>query len=529
MTDNQYRRPNRFAEKQAQRNRRSQAKLRFCIALLLLLTAAGLIVIFCYQLRPEDSSPSDHTPQEDPVSDAEEEIPPEDPTLFTVCVDAGHGGKDIGCDSGGRIEKEDTLKLAQALSDVLKSMQIKVVMTREDDTFLYLSERCRAAKKEDADYLVSLHRNKGNGNGAETWISSHANEENTALAQNIMDNLETAGISRNRGIKQGSYNDDEEDYYITSNALMPSCIVELGFINDSEDNRLYDANLDAYARAIADALMSTYTAFRTENSEDSAQEETAAPSAEGKNITNIVIEDVEALSSECLDYGQGVIVDEENRPVTSVQYEEKYADYHVHFVDMENALTQDGRKKIYLTFDEGYEYGCTEDILNTLAEKDVKAVFFVTLPYVKDEPELVQRIIKDGHVLGNHSTTHPSKGLPSQEPDVQAQEIETTDAYVKEQYGYSMYLFRFPAGKFSEQSLAIVNNCNYESVFWSFAYLDYDVNNQPNRAESLQKMTDRLHAGAIYLLHAESATNAAVLGDFIDQAREQGYEFCILE
>lgn len=529
MTDKQYRPPNRFAEKQAQRIRRSKMKLRFCISLLLFLTAAGLVVIFWHQPRPQNAAPSDTAPKEDSAPAAEEEIPEEDPTLFTVCIDAGHGGKDIGCDSGGRIEKEDTLKLALALSDVLTSMQIKVVMTREDDTFLYLSERCEAARKGDADYLISLHRNKGNGNGAETWISTHADEENTVLAQTIMDNLETAGISRNRGIKQGSYDDNEEDYYITSNALMPSCIIELGFINDSEDNRLYDTNLDAYARAIADALLSTYTAFGTESRETGAQEEPAAPSAEGKNITNIVIEDVAALSSECLDYGQGVIVDEENRPVTSVQYEEKYADYNVHFVDMESALTQDGHKKIYLTFDEGYEYGCTEDILNTLQEKNVKAVFFVTRPYAQDQPELVRRMIKEGHVLGNHSTTHPSKGLPSQEPDVQTQEIETTDAYIKEQFGYSMYLFRFPAGKFSEQSLAIVNNCNYESVFWSFAYLDYDVNNQPDPAESLQKMTDRLHAGAIYLLHAESATNTAVLGDFIDQAREQGYEFCILE
>jgi peptidoglycan/xylan/chitin deacetylase (PgdA/CDA1 family) len=88
-----------------------------------------------------------------------------------------------------------------------------------------------------------------------------------------------------------------------------------------------------------------------------------------------------------------------------------------------------------------------------------------------------------------------------------------------------MYLFRYPAGRFSEQSLAIVNNCNYKSVFWSFAYLDYDVNNQPDPAESLAKMKDRLHPGAIYLLHAESATNAAVLGDLIDDIAAQGYSF----
>ena len=88
-----------------------------------------------------------------------------------------------------------------------------------------------------------------------------------------------------------------------------------------------------------------------------------------------------------------------------------------------------------------------------------------------------------------------------------------------------MYLFRYPAGRFSEQSLAMVNNCNYKSIFWSFAYLDYDVNNQPDRTASLAKLKERLHPGAIYLLHAESETNAAILGDFIDTAMAAGYEF----
>ena len=86
-----------------------------------------------------------------------------------------------------------------------------------------------------------------------------------------------------------------------------------------------------------------------------------------------------------------------------------------------------------------------------------------------------------------------------------------------------MHLFRYPTGAFSEQSLAIVNNCNYKSVFWSFAYLDYDVNNQPDQTQSLQKLVDRMHPGAIYLLHAESETNTAILGSFIDQAKAAGY------
>lgn len=101
--------------------------------------------------------------------------------------------------------------------------------------------------------------------------------------------------------------------------------------------------------------------------------------------------------------------------------------------------------------------------------------------------------------------------------------------YIKKNYNYEMHLFRFPAGLYSEKSLAVVNNCNYRSVFWSFAYVDYDVENQPDKAWALDKMKSKLHPGAIYLLHAESETNTAVLGDFIDAARAEGYSFELLQ
>ena len=163
--------------------------------------------------------------------------------------------------------------------------------------------------------------------------------------------------------------------------------------------------------------------------------------------------------------------------------------------------------------------------MNTVKEKGVHAVFFVTEPYAKAEPALVQRMIDEGHVVGNHSVTHPSAGIPSLTVEQQQEEVMGNHQYIKDTFGYEMNLFRYPAGKFSEQSLAVVNNCGYESVFWSFAYLDYDVDNQPDQAESLQKMKNKMHPGAIYLLHAESATNAAVLGDLIDAAQTQGYSF----
>lgn len=229
---------------------------------------------------------------------------------------------------------------------------------------------------------------------------------------------------------------------------------------------------------------------------------------------------LDGLSTETQNWGQGLNFDSYNRPAGCLNYQDKYGKYSAYFI-----VPNPNQKTIYLTFDEGYEYGCTPEILQVLKEKGVKAVFFITQSYAKKNPELVQQIIDGGHTLGNHSVTHPSDGLPSQSVEQQKEEIMGCHNYVKDNFGVAMRYFRYPAGKFSEQSLAIVNNCNYKSLFWSFAYKDYDVNNQPNEAESLQKLVDRMHPGAIYLLHAESTTNTHILGDFIDQGRNAGYSF----
>lgn len=250
----------------------------------------------------------------------------------------------------------------------------------------------------------------------------------------------------------------------------------------------------------------------TEVTETLAQEETETE----EPFTTVPIPNVESLDTTSYGWGQGVQFDEYNRPISAVQYQETYGKYNANFIG-------ENRPVIYLTFDEGYEYGCTGRILDTLKEKGVHAVFFVTQPYAEDNPQLVQRMIDEGHTVGNHSVTHPSKGLPSQTMEQQQQEVMGCHQYVLDHFGYTMHLFRYPTGAFSEQSLAIVNNCNYKSVFWSFAYLDYDVNNQPDQTQSLQKLVDRMHPGAIYLLHAESETNTAILGSFIDQAKAAGY------
>lgn len=454
---------------------------------------------------------------------------------LVICVDAGHGGNDPGSEYRKRAEKDDTLKIAQAVSAYLKEKDVEVVMTRENDTYLALEERCNFANEKSADYFVSLHRNDGLGRGVETWVYSNATEETKTLADNIMQGLDEAGIQKNRGVKKGTQKSEDKNYYINAHSTMPACIVELGFISNTEDNRLFDEKLDTYAAAIGEAILKTYESYggQIENSAGdingtasdsgggSTQGQTPESGASGIAVVYPQIGNVETLDNTSRDWGQGVNVDDKNRPLGAIDAQQKYGDSNAVFIGEET-------NTIYLTIDEGYEYGYTESMLNTLKEKGVNAVFFITEPYAKDQPELVKRMIAEGHAVGNHSVTHPAAGLPSLSMEQQQEEVLGNHAYVKENFGYEMHLFRYPAGKFSEQSLAIVNNCGYKSVFWSFAYVDYDVNNQPEQVASLQKMTDKLHPGAVYLLHGESETNAAVLGAFIDKVRAAGYEFALL-
>lgn len=186
-------------------------------------------------------------------------------------------------------------------------------------------------------------------------------------------------------------------------------------------------------------------------------------------------------------------------------------------------LDTSGEKIIYLTFDCGYENGCTEKILDTLKEKEVKAAFFVTLPNVKENPELIARMIMDGHIVGNHSDTHPNFSKINRTQ--MAKEIENLDNYLREHFGYSAPFFRFPEGACSESALELVQSIGYTSVFWSSAYADWDISSPKGKQYAFDTVTTRLHPGCVLLLHAVSQDNADALGDIIDYAKAQGYEF----
>jgi peptidoglycan-N-acetylmuramic acid deacetylase len=231
--------------------------------------------------------------------------------------------------------------------------------------------------------------------------------------------------------------------------------------------------------------------------------------------------DFSHLPNRKIGWGLGREVDERNRPLDAIKANADFASLGGVFIGEREPV-------IYLTFDEGYENGCTESILNTLKAKSVKATFFVTYDYCKNSPELVQRMINEGHTVANHSYSHPS--FPDCTVEQIREEIGKLHDYVKENFGgYEMNLIRFPMGEFSQRCLAVAQSMGYTSVFWSFAYLDWNVNNQPDPSASLEKIKAGTHPGAIVLLHAVSATNAAILGEAIDYWHGDGYSLGVIE
>jgi len=188
-------------------------------------------------------------------------------------------------------------------------------------------------------------------------------------------------------------------------------------------------------------------------------------------------------------------------------------------------LGDTSKKVLYLTFDEGYENGHTGQILDILKEYKVPAAFFVVKPYITKEPELIKRMVAEGHIVGNHSVHHPSMAQIHDKEKFVAELKGVEDAY-KELIGGDMpKFFRPPMGKYSKESLQSTKDLGYKTIFWSFAYKDWLVNNQPSESHAIQKIGKGAHPGSIMLLHAVSKTNTNILATVIKTLQEEGYEF----
>lgn len=185
-------------------------------------------------------------------------------------------------------------------------------------------------------------------------------------------------------------------------------------------------------------------------------------------------------------------------------------------------------KELYLTFDNGYENGYTKDILDILMEKKVPATFFVTGHYVRTAPDLLIRMANEGHIIGNHSWSHPDMTKIS-ESRIEEELIQVENEVFKLTGQLQMNYLRPPRGIFDEQSLAISKQLGYTNVFWSIAYKDWETNSQKGADYAYNKVITQLHPGGVILLHTVSKDNKDALARIIDEARKQGYEFKSLD
>ena len=192
-------------------------------------------------------------------------------------------------------------------------------------------------------------------------------------------------------------------------------------------------------------------------------------------------------------------------------------------------LGDPGEKKLYLTFDAGYENGCTGIILDVLKKHQVSAAFFLCGNYVEKNADLVRRMAAEGHTIGNHTMHHPDMSQISDQAAFQ-KELKDLEDLVRQTTGAEMSKFyRPPQGCYSQENLEQAKALGYKTVFWSLAYVDWKDDAQPTAQAAMEKLLPRTHNGAVILLHATSRTNAQIMDDLLTQWKAQGYTFGTLE
>ncbi len=203
--------------------------------------------------------------------------------------------------------------------------------------------------------------------------------------------------------------------------------------------------------------------------------------------------------------------------------------FNAHYVGKTHTDTEGDQKRLYLTFDAGYENGYTVSILDTLKKHDVSACFFLVKNYLDTTPELVKRMVAEGHMVGNHTASHPDMSKIADKTSFQT-ELEMLENAYTDIIGEPMNKwYRPPQGKYSESNLKMAQELGYHTFFWSLAYVDWYENNQPTREQAFDKLLKRVHPGAIVLLHSTSKTNAAILDELLTKWKEMGYTFGTLD
>ncbi len=186
-------------------------------------------------------------------------------------------------------------------------------------------------------------------------------------------------------------------------------------------------------------------------------------------------------------------------------------------------------KVLYLTFDAGYENGCTEQILDTLKAQQVPAIFFLVGNYIEKNADLVRRMVSEGHTVGNHTMHHYDMSAITN-ADAFARELRDLERLYQDTTGQELpKYYRPPQGVYSEENLAMARELGYKTVFWSLAYVDWNNDAQPTRDQAFGKLLPRTHPGAVILLHSTSKTNAAILDELLTKWKEEGYRFGTME
>ena len=183
------------------------------------------------------------------------------------------------------------------------------------------------------------------------------------------------------------------------------------------------------------------------------------------------------------------------------------------------------QKRIYLTFDSGYENGCTEKILDVLKAHEISAAFFLVGNYLQRNPDLVRRMVEEGHLVGNHTMHHYDMSKIAGK-EAFSKELTDLEALYQEVTGQTMEkYYRPPQGIYSQENLAMAKEMGYRTVFWSLAYVDWNNDAQPSREQAWSKLIPRIHNGAVVLLHSTSQTNAEILDEVLTEWKKMGYSF----
>ena len=219
----------------------------------------------------------------------------------------------------------------------------------------------------------------------------------------------------------------------------------------------------------------------------------------------------------------GLSFQQEGRPPVGNAKASDLARYDAAFLD------ESGEKVLYLTFDAGYENGCTEKILDVLKAHNVPAAFFLVGNYIEKNADLVRRMVEDGHTVGNHTMHHPDMTKLTNEADF-AKELTDLETLFEKTTGKKLPKFyRPPQGHYSEENLKMAQQLGYKTVLWSLAYADWNNDAQPTKEQAFSKLLPRTHPGAVVLLHSTSNTNAQILDELLTRWEKEGYTFAPIE